>query len=104
MTTACAEPSPRPSVPPNEPRDPPPEIATLLGLAAVPGRRHDSQTLSLVLTLVGVFVITSPYLPLGLSLLEHLTLGTGQVEDVCRALEIHDDLERLYDATFFWLR
>lgn len=100
MTKAVAV----PSAPSDAPAAPPPEVAALLGHAAVPGRHRDTELVSLVLALVGVLGITSPYLPLGLALAEHLTLRTERVEDLCRALEIHDDLRRLYDASFSFLR
>ncbi len=104
MTTAFADPSPRPDASRSPPDGPPPEVAALLGDAAAPTPRRDSATTSLALAVFGVFLITLPYLPLGLALLEHLTLGTNQVEGLCRELEVHDDLGRLYEATFFWLR
>ncbi|HOU90232.1 MAG TPA: hypothetical protein PLU22_04260, partial [Polyangiaceae bacterium] len=66
MTKAIAVPSPRPGAPPGSPGAPPPEVAALLGHAAVPVRHRDSGTASLVLALLGVFVLSSPYLPLGL--------------------------------------
>jgi hypothetical protein len=104
MTKAVAVPSARPGAPSDAPGAPPPEVAALLGHAAVPGRHRDTELVSLLLALVGVLGITSPYLPLGLALVEHLTLRTDRVEDLCRELEIHDDLGRLYDASFSFMR
>ena len=52
--------------------------------------------------LLGVFAILAvallPFVPLLLSLLEELTLGTNRVEDYCRQIGVHDELSALYQT------
>lgn len=52
--------------------------------------------------LVVVGVIALPFLPLLLSLLESITLGSDRVEDFCRQIGIHDELSALYQTIFNW--
>ena len=48
---------------------------------------------------LGIFLLVLlPFLPLLLSLVEHVTLGTNYVEDGCRTIGIHGLLTTLYEA------
>ena len=58
--------------------------------------------------LLGVFAVLAvavlPFVPLLLSLLEHLTLGTNRVEDYCRQVGVHDELSALYRSVLWFLK
>lgn len=56
-----------------------------------------------ILLLVGLVAL--PFVPLLLSGLESLALGTDRVEDFCRRIGIHDELSAFYQAVIFrWFK
>jgi hypothetical protein len=68
----------------------------------VEGRGYAAAVvLSLLLV---VSLVALPFVPLLLSLLESMTLGTQRVEELCRDIGIHDELSALYQAVFNWFR
>ena len=79
-------------------------------MSQVESSTHDDQerrgyapaVILTLLLLVGLVAL--PFVPLILSLLEHLTLGTNRVEDFCRDIGIHDALSESTETVFFWLR
>lgn len=63
---------------------------------------------SAAIVILGLFVILGivllPFLPLILSILENMTLGTQRVEEFCRDIGIHEALGKFYRTVFFWLQ
>lgn len=43
-------------------------------------------------------VLILPFVPLFLAVIERLITGTNVVENLCRAIGIHDELDALYNA------
>lgn len=83
------EPSPDRSTPPAEPAAPP---------GAEAPRGEDRQGLGWFGMILWLLVLLPllVFLPLLLSGLEHATLGTDHVEQLCRRLGIHGGLTRIY--------